>query len=266
MPAPILYCGDTNLEGAASYLAGLMTHFGWHFDYVPSHIPMTRELIERPHSLLILSDYPATQFDDELQQIALRQIEQGMGLLMIGGWESFRGFGGDWDLAPLAKALPVEIGREDDRINFSQPTILIPERFDESHPFYHDQQKIIGQLPWCESPPTIGGLNGVWVKPSAWSLLNATSFHLYHDIEKDWDPNEWVARVESRYYALVVDAFRSARTAAFMSDVAPHWVGGFVDWGPERVKAQAAGASAIEVGSYYAQFWKQLLSWVGRLE
>ena len=36
--------------------------------------------------------------------------------------------------------------------------------------------------------------------------------------------------------------------------------------GPERVKAQAAGASAIEVGSYSAQFWKQLLSWVGRLE
>ena len=262
MPAPILYCGDTNLDGAASYLAGLMTHFGWAFDYVPSHVPMTRELIERPHSLLILSDYPAMQFDDELQEIALKQVEGGMGLLMIGGWESFRGFSGDWDVAPLARALPVEISRYDDRVNFSQPTILISFDLQDSHNAYAVQQNVVGGLPWQESPPTIGGLNKVTFKPSAWPLLNATSFHLTYNEET----YEWEARDEATHTVLVVEDYKLGRTAAFMSDVAPHWVGGFVDWGPERVKAQAAGASAIEVGSYYAQFWKQLLSWVGRLE
>ena len=266
MPAPILYCGDTNLDGAASYLVGLMTHFGWAFDYVPSHVQMTRELIERPHSLLILSDYPAMQFDDELQEIALKQVEGGMGLLMIGGWESFHGFGGDWDLAPLAKALPVEISRDDDRVNFSQPTVLSAQRLyisnDESQVGFQVDERVLGNLPWRESPPTIGGLNKVTIKPSAWPLLDAVSFRTWYDEE----PMEWKMAEESTFKALAVSRHHSGHTAAFMSDIAPQWVGGFVDWGPERVKAQAAGASAIEVGSYYAQFWKQLLSWVGRLE
>ena len=266
MPAPILYCGDTNLDGAASYLAGLMTHFGWAFDYVPSHVPMTRELIERPHSLLILSDYPASQFDDELQEIALKQVESGMGLVMIGGWESFHGMGGDWDVAPLAKALPVEIARTDDRVNFSQPTVLsardLYETHDPSQVGFQAGKQILDDLPWRASPPTIGGLNRVTIKTSAWPLLDAVSFCFWWDAES----MEWRVADDSTDRALVVGGHQSGRTAAFMSDVAPHWVGGFVDWGPERVKAQAAGASAIEVGSHYAQFWKQFLSWVGRLE
>ena len=266
MPAPILYCGDTNLDGAASYLAGLMTHFGWAFDYVPSHVPMTRELIERPHSLLILSDYPATQFDDWLQEIALKQVESGMGLLMIGGWESFRGFGGDWGDTPLAKAIPVDIAGDDDRINFSQPTVLsrscLPDLDDDSLNDACVERQILGSLPWDESPPTIGGLNFVDLKSSTWPLLDATSFRVRYDCET----TEWKSDVCMVYRALVAGECQSGRTAAFMSDVAPHWVGGFVDWGPERVKAQAERASAIEVGSYYVQFWKQLLSWVGRLE
>ena len=266
MPAPILYCGDTNLDGAASYLAGLMTHFGWAFDYVPSHVPMSHELIERPHSLLILSDYPASHFDDWLQEMALSQVDRGMGLLMIGGWESFHGVGGDWDSTPLAKALPVEISRADDRVNFSQPTVLstscLRVSHDESPDSFRVQQQVLGNLPWDESPPTIGGLNWVDIKSSTWPLLDATSFRFWYDENK----MEWRSVVDSVFRALAAGEYELGRTAAFMSDVAPHWVGGFVDWGPERVKAQAAGASAIEVGSYYAQFWKQLLSWVGRLE
>ena len=251
MPAPILYCGDTNLDGAASYLAGMMTHFGWAFDYVPSHVPMTRELIERPHSLLILSDYPASQFDDELQEIALKQVESGMGLLMIGGWESFHGSGGDWDVAPLARALPVEMSRNDDRVNFSQPALLcLP----------HSQEEFWG-LPWLQRPPTIGGLNRFAARYTANTLLNVQPF----TARLDYDHWLW-KKSDEIYPSLVTHSFGNGRTAAFASDVAPHWVGGFVDWGPERVKAQAAGASAIEVGSDYAQFWKQLLSWVGRLK
>ena len=251
MPAPILYCGDTNLDGAASYLAGLMTHFGWAFDYVPSHVPMTRELIERPHSLLILSDYPATQFDDELQEIALKQVESGMGLLMIGGWESFHGLGGDWDVAKLARALPVEISRHDDRVNFDQPALLC---------LHHCQSELWG-LSWEQRPPTIGGLNRLAAKESADTLLVVRSFAA----KIDYDHMLW-SELDCYFPALVTHSIRDGRAAAFASDVAPHWVGGFVDWGPERVKTQAAGASAIEVGSDYAQFWKQLLSWVGRLE
>ena len=51
------------------------------------------------------------------------------------------------------------------------------------------------------------------------------------------------------------------RTAAFTSDVAPHWVGGLVDWGPERVGTQAPEANDIEVGSHYAEFFTRLIRW-----
>jgi hypothetical protein len=34
--APVLYLGDTSLDTAASYLAGVMTYFDIGFDYVAS--------------------------------------------------------------------------------------------------------------------------------------------------------------------------------------------------------------------------------------
>lgn len=252
MPAPILYCGDTTLDSAGSYLAGLMTFFDWKFDYVPSGEKISREIIERPHSLLILSDYPASQFATELQKIAIEQIDRGMGLLMIGGWESFHGLGGDWDAAPLAQVLPVEISASDDRINFDQPALLHPTNWHER----------LWHLPWLERPPTIGGINSFQARPGSDVLLTVTSFRSTY--EAATDSIQWKAG--QSFPALVTSEKYSGRTAAFASDVAPHWVGGFVDWGPTRVTAQAPGAGAIEVGSDYAEFWRRLLSWTGKLE
>lgn len=251
MTAPILYCGDTNLDGAASYLAGLMTHFGWTFDYIPSDRNITSSQLETRRSLIILSDYPASQFDLELQRIALSQVEAGTGLLMIGGWESFHGFGGNWDGTPLGDALPIVVGSEDDRVNFDQPTLLHPT----------DWSPQPWNLPWGDRPPAIGGLNQVYAKPDATVLLTATSFRPRYVNADDVD---W-SNVAGSYPALVTGACGQGKTAAFMSDVAPHWVGGFVDWGPSRVATQAPNAAAVEVGSDYALFWKHLLSSVGNL-
>jgi uncharacterized membrane protein len=254
MTAPILYCGDTSLETAASYLAGVITHSGWEFDYVPSHVKVSRDIIDQPRSLLILSDYPAQQFAPELQQLVIEQIDRGMGLLMIGGWESFHGLGGDWDQAPLAGLLPVEISAEDDRVNFDQPALL--------HPADWRDEKVFG-LPWSQRPPTVGGLNRFIAKPNAYVWLNVTPYQPRYD--RDIGAIQWVTTGES-IPALVASARDRGRVAAFASDVAPHWVGGFVDWGATRVTAQAPGAGAIEVGSDYAQFWKQLLAWTGQLD
>ena len=41
---------------------------------------------------------------------------------------------------------------------------------------------------------------------------------------------------------LVIGTAGHGRAAAFASDIAPHWVGGFVDWGDSRVTAQAPAA------------------------
>ena len=250
----ILYCGDTELTGAASYLAGLMTSFGWSFDYLPSHLPMTTELLDKPRSLLILSDFPAARFSPDCQRQALRLIERGCGLLMIGGWESFHGNGGDWNGSELASALPVEMMDVDDRVHFPQSAWLSPT---VDHP-------VTTNIPWSMRPPAIGGLNQVVAKPGSNTLLNAHSFEISHDELPDRasvDSPVWSFRSHQMYPALVVGNYGSGRTAAFMSDVAPHWVGGFVDWGTTRVLAQAKNATSIDVGSDYARFWNQLLHW-----
>lgn len=252
MTPSILYCGDTSLDQAAGYLAGLMTSFGWQFDYVPSHVAVTRDQIESPRSLLILSDYPAQQFDPALQEIVVRQVQQGLGLLMIGGWESYHGLGGNWDSAPLARSLPVLIADADDRINFDQPALLHPA----------DWRSELWGLPWFLRPPTVGGMNRFQPRPGSEIWLSVTPFAPQY--ESATESIRWSSG--SVLPALVTGAHGSGRTAAFASDVAPHWVGGFVDWGADRVTAQAAGAGAIEVGSDYASFWKHLLTWTGRLD
>ena len=256
MTSSLLYCGDTDLNGAASYLAGLMASWGWFFEYVPSHQKMTTEQIMRPRSLLILSDYPAAQFPADCQQLALQQIEQGGGLLMIGGWESFHGYGGNWDETPLGAALPVVIESQDDRMNFAQSAWLSPAR---EHP-------VTRQLPWLAQPPAIGGMNRVTAKPGAQTLLKAHSFAVQANGTSPAPDQTWTFTPAQTFPALVVGERGLGRTAAFLSDVAPHWVGGFVDWGMPRVTGQATNGQAIEVGSDYAQFWKQLLEWTGRFD
>src|SRR6478609_994149 len=114
----ILYLGDTSLSGAAAYLAGLMTRFGFDYEYVPSDQALSSELASVPRRLFIVSDYPSAMMLPPVQEIVLDQVNNhGAGLLMIGGWESFHGHGGNWDGTPIGKALPVEIAGEDDRIN-----------------------------------------------------------------------------------------------------------------------------------------------------
>jgi len=251
----ILYCGDTDLSGAAAYLAGLITSWGWQFDYVPSHVAMTSKLLDVPRSLLILSDYPSQQFGSSLQQQALLQVEHGCGLLMIGGWESYHGFGGNWDGTLLGSALPIDIQTTDDRVNFDQSAWLLPTL---DHPITND-------LPWHQCPPAIGGINRAHAKTDATVVLQAHAYSISSETRggnsSDVPQLKFIHR--ESFAALVIGQRGAGRTAAFLTDVAPHWVGGLVDWGLPRVKAEAKNSSAIEVGHHYAQFWKQLLKWTG---
>lgn len=244
MPGSILYCGDTDLTSAAGYLAGLMTSWGWNFAYVPSNEVMTEERLALPCSLIILSDYPVAMIPLELQDNLVDQVEAGAGLLMIGGWESFHGYGGNWNDTLIGDALPVEIAKDDDRINFDQGAYLREVA---------DSPATTG-LPWRERPPMIGGMNRFRAKPDAQTILEALPLATRFDAAGQLEMTT-LAPIP----ALVVGQCEKGKTAALATDVAPHWVGGLVDWGNERVTAQAANAGAIEVGNWYALFWKQLL-------
>jgi hypothetical protein len=247
---PVLYLGDTNLQTAAAYLAGLIHARGWPFDYVPSDRWASAELFESPRSLYILSDYPGARLDAVLQQRMLEHVRQGAGLLMIGGWESYHGVGGDWDASVVAESLPVEISSRDDRVHFDQPALL----------HCQSEHSILAGLPWRTRPPGIGGLNRFRPRSSATVLLEAQSFSVRADSGGfQFEP----CGLDT---VLAVGEYGRGRTAALATDVAPHWVGGLVDWGTARVSAQAPGAEAIEVGDCYARFFQQLLAWAGRLD
>lgn len=285
----ILYCGDTRLDGAAAYLCGLLSLWGWKFHYVPSDQPLPLEELVNPPAVFIFSDYPAAQLDAVAQQLIADQVRSGSGLLMIGGWESYHGLGGDWDGTPIGNLLPVTISTKDDRVNFDQPTLL---RTVSPTPTLHP---ILQGLPWHDRPPTIGGLNHFTPKAGADTLLAALSFtakvaetppwiQSAEGFVENWllppkitdtlrsiapfrnpSQGDLVFDLHAGYPALVVGTAGQGRTAAFASDIAPHWVGGLVDWGPSRVTAQAPTGSAVEVGSAYAMFWKQLIAWTGKL-
>lgn len=248
MANSILYLGDTHLRDAAAYLAGLMHGWGWSFDYVPSHESAPVEMFDPPRALIIISDYPAARMDVAAQHKLIEQVAGGAGLIMIGGWESFHGLGGDWNGTPVGDALPVVIAAEDDRMNCDQPVLV--RRLVE-HP-------ILAELPWDSRPPVIGGFNRITPKPAATLLLEGQRF------AAQCVGSEFSFTSLDRYPLLVIGEHGRGRSAALATDVAPHWVGPLVDWGVPRVSAQAPQANGVEVGGDYARFLRQLLSWVGR--
>lgn len=243
----ICYLGDTCLMGAGSYLAGIMTHYGLPFHYVPSDEPPPATICSDPYSLYVLSDYPAARFGAEALAGVSRYVAQGSGLVMIGGWESYCGCGGDYHKSPLVEVLPVVMQQADDRRNFAQPCLVNKVA---DHP-------ILDDLPW-EKPPAIGGLNFIEPKPNAKTVLTAVPFSV-----RCASGQFQFARGEE-LPLLVVGQHGLGRTAALATDVAPHWVGGLVDWGDGRIVQDVVGGFAIEVGNWYAQFFRNLLAWAGQ--
>lgn len=249
MSKSIVYLGDTSRQTAASYLLGLLQYWGWNCHYVPSHQALSEGDLEDAPALIVISDYPAAQAAPHTLQHLGKLVEQGTGLLMVGGWESFHGAGGNWDQTPLAELLPVEMQHADDRFNCDHPAVV---RCVAEHP-------CVASLPWNDRAPAIGGLNRVVAKANGETLLEVVHFRATcHDGGFRFEQTQISP-------LLVVGGAGWGRTAALMTDVAPHWVGPLVDWGPARVTAQAAGAPEIEAGNLYAQFLHQLLGWTGRL-
>ncbi len=237
MQSRICYLGDDTVQGAAGYLVGVMCHFGLAFDHVPSLEP----------ALYVVSDYPASRFRAGQMEHIARCVAEGSGLAMFGGWESFFGRVGEYHRSPLAEVLPVAMLDGDDRRNSAQPCLVEKVR---DHP-------LLEGLPW-EQPPGIGGYNAVSVKPDAETLLRAVHF----SVRRRGGVFEF-SRGESSPL-LVVDSHGKGRTAALATDVAPHWVGGWVDWGEQRIHQEIA-AGFIEVGNWYAEFFRNLLVWTGRI-
>jgi uncharacterized membrane protein len=144
-------------------------------------------------------------------------VEDGGGLLMIGGYLTFSGIDAKarWGHSQLSEALPVVVLDRDDRVELSggaEPTVVRD----------HDIVAPLGRT-W----PALLGLNEVQPKPHASVLAECAGYPL-----------------------LVVGSHEAGRTAAFTSDVAPHWAppqflawDGYADLWDGLVRWLAAGQS-----------------------
>ena len=86
---------------------------------------------------------------------------------------------------------------------------------------------------------------------------------------EDVDSSDVSLELLESFPFLVVDDAGAGRVAAFASDVAPHWIGGMVDWGAPRIfqelPKRLGNNLFVEIGCDYAKFFEQLVRWTGRL-
>ena len=197
--------------------------------HMPSHAAATDfpfELAElQAFDVVILSDigantlllHPDTWIHGRTTPNRLRLIasfvEEGGGLLMAGGYFSFQGIHGAarFRRTPVEGVLPVTMLSVDDRVEE-------PEGFEirldaPDHPLVADLP-----TPW---PPLLG-LNEVVVRPEATLVASAGGYPL-----------------------LVLGQHGNGRSAAWTSDIGPHWCSpAFVAW------------------DGYARLWPRLVAWL----
>lgn len=248
MDRHVLYLGDTALDGAGSYLAGVLNFAGIDFKYLASDQAFSDEGLTPDVQALIISDYPASNFTaSQLERVAQR-VKAGMGLLMIGGWESFTGSAGGYQQTLLKEVLPVRMSEHDDRVNYAGPCVVRQDIF----------HKTLQSLPFMELPPCIAGYNRLTAKRNALTILSVEKYRVKEGM------GDFAFVCEQVDPLLVEWDCGKGRVLAYAGDVAPHWAGGFVDWGDQRLTLRASGAGEVEVGNWYVEFFSSLVRWVCR--
>ncbi|MEA1996485.1 MAG: glutamine amidotransferase, partial [Gemmatimonadota bacterium] len=149
---------------------------------------------------------------------------------------------GEYHEGPVADLLPVKCKDSDDRVNWCQGVV----------PKVVSEHASIKELP-LDKPPVFCGFNETGLREGAEPVLSACLLEIRGGS---------LAYTGREYPLLVFGKSGKGTTCALTTDLAPHWVGGWVDWGPERVAAQARGGETVEVGNWYAKFITQLVSFL----
>jgi uncharacterized membrane protein len=227
-----------------------MDHYKIEFDYVDSITKFPDVMLDQDYAGVIISDYPADNFTEKQLSAIEAKAAAGMGVLMIGGWESFTGLGGNYNRTVLHDILPVNMQPRDDRVNWWGPCVI--EK--------NSNHGIIKGLSFENELPIICGYNLVQAKPNSVLVLSARRFIVTRS------GNNYTFTSQVPAPLLVAGSYGKGRTAAFMSDFAPHWSGSLVDWGDKRIGMQAKNAGQVEVGNHYASFVANIIRWTSNLE
>ena len=238
----ILYAGDSPVGGPANYLLAILRNLKADFRHIPPGKTLSPSLFKRRLDVILLSDFPRKNAPAAAQRAIVRQVEEGSGFVMIGGWGSFSGPFGGWHGSILERMMPVSCAGRDDRIHFPGGAHV---KVQCDHPIFRNLS--------FAHPPTILGLNDIKPKKGAVTLLNAKKIISVGD-RLMLDPVE--------HPLLVMDGRPERRIAALATDVAPHWCGGLLDWGKTHLKLSVEGKIQVEVGDLYVRFAASLLRWL----
>jgi uncharacterized membrane protein len=144
-------------------------------------------------------------------------VEKGGALLMVGGYFSFQGIDGKarWRRTAVEDTLPVTCLPYDDRVEIPEGAVADVVKPDH---------------------PTMAGLSGNWPL-----LLGVNEVEVR-------DGAEVIARLpedQGGHPLLVLGGFGKGRTAAWTSDIGPHWLSpAFCEW------------------EGYGRLWKNILGWM----
>lgn len=234
----VFYAGDSAAGGPANYLLGILadmkaqvTHFAPSEVLSPGHF-------KQEYDVFILSDFSKKNLPKAAENVLVKQVEKGSGLLMVGGWGSFSGPFGGWKNSDVEELLPVSCKASDDRINFPGGALIVEEQGSD---FLNPK--------WFQHPPSIAGLNDFEVKPGMKTALSVRPIL--------FDKGR-VLLSSKRHPFLVIRPY-GPKTAALATDLAPHWCGGMVDWGVRHRKLPVRADITIEVGNYYIDFIKGII-------
>jgi uncharacterized membrane protein len=213
----ILYLGDawgerpfTNLETEPTFaLAGVpasRAHMGGTYDelqlrqFVRIYLPRTYEDLISKSDLLVLSDTNHNLYTpNQLVWLGRAVTDSGMGLMMVGGAESFGGNGHPtWTGSTVEGVLPVEC--RDQKVHQRTGFGVQP---------LHPEEPFTTSLPW-ESMPFFQGMNLVGAKEGALVLLRAM--------------------LDSPYPVVVHWEIGEGSALAHTPDWNGYWVGGVTQW------------------------------------
>jgi len=237
----VLYLGD-HKGGSARYLLAALKWANMPVTHLDHAEKPPRALLEgkREWDVVILSDYSARRLGSTADRNLAAQVrEEGLGLLMVGGWESFAGKTAGYRGTAVAEVLPVRLASEDDRRNVPTGLLLWPSM---AHP-------VLDGLSF-RRPPVVMGFNAFTPRASGQVLMQGLEIRA-----RGRGKTPQVSTGPSRPM-LVVGEVGKGRTAAFGTDLAPHWCGGLVDWGRGRVTV-----TGVEVGEIYLELILRMVTW-----
>jgi uncharacterized membrane protein len=227
----VLFLGEGDLGGSARYLAAILRWSGIRFDHRPDRARIPKSWRNRSYQVVILSDYRYSSFTPDARAWLIRQVEKGTGLLMIGGWASFTGLVGGYAGTDLERLLPVTCVRGDDRVQEASGALLLSVNKKSSF------------------PAVVCGYHRAKPKPETKTTM----------VFRDLLYKNGRVGLGVPHPALVLGRYGIGRTAAFLTDCAPHWAGGLVDWGKKRITVRVAQGVEVEVGEKYLHGFKNLI-------